>query len=92
MARSILAADAELRTWLIEQRSEFRRLMAATLLEDSAELAEAGFGECSKGVDPLLAGEPVRIRRYELPDGHPMAGGSPTDALELGADDVIRPV
>ena len=45
-------------------------------------------------VDALAAGEAVRIHRFELPDGHPMApphGGRPTDDLELGADDVVRP-
>jgi hypothetical protein len=95
VARSSIGADCQLRGWLTEQRSEFRRLMAATLLEDSAESAEFAFRECAKGVDPLIAGEAVRLSRYELPVGHPQApphGGRPTDALELGADDVIRPV
>ena len=38
--------------------------------------------ECSKGVDPLVAGEAVLVNRYELPDGHPLAapaGGHPCD-------------
>ncbi len=88
------ASESAVRAYLIEQRSEFRNLMARTLLEDSANSAEFAFAECSKAVDPLIAGAAVRLRRYELPDGHPMGpphGGHPCDTLELGADDVLRP-
>ena len=47
----------------------------------------------SKGVDPLIAGAAVPLRRFELPDGHQMApphGGHPCDSLELGVDNVLR--
>ena len=39
-------------------------------------------------------GEAVLVRRYELPVGHALAApaaGHPTDWLELGADDALRP-
>jgi hypothetical protein len=93
VAHSRANADATLRAYLIEQRSEFRNLMARTLFEDSAESAEYAFTECSKAVDPLIAGKACRVTRYELPFEHPQApphGGHPCDDLELGVDDVLR--
>ena len=68
-------------------------LFTDTLLGESPEWGEYAYRECSKGVDPLVAGEAVLVNRYELPDGHPLAapaGGHPCDWLELGADDVLR--
>src|SRR5262249_49977027 len=42
------------------------------------------------------AGDEVMIHRFELPDWHPWAAchgaGGPADLLELGPDDVVRPV
>jgi hypothetical protein len=87
------AAEPALRAHLLEERSEFRNLMARTLLEDSTDSAEFAYRECSKAVDPLIAGAAVRLHRYELPDGHRMGpphGGHPCDSLELGADNVLR--
>ena len=85
------AAEPALRAHLLEERSEFRNLMARTLLEDSAESAEFAFRECSKAVDPLIAGAPVWLHRFELPDSHPMrVHGHPCDSLELGEDNVLR--
>lgn len=81
-----------MRRWLNEQRSEFRASMAQTLLDDGPQSAEDAWTELSKSIDPLIAGkEVVRVRRYELPDGHPArAAGHPCDVLVLGSDDVLR--
>ncbi len=87
-------ADAALRKHLIALRTELRMLFTDTLLGESPEWGEYAYRECSKGVDPLVAGEAVLVRRYELPVGHALAApaaGHPTDWLELGADDALRP-
>ena len=45
-------------------------------------------------INALLDGEAITFSRFELPPDHPQAaphGGNPTDTLELGADDVLRP-
>jgi hypothetical protein len=87
-------ADSALRRHLIELRSELRMLFTDTLLDgpDGAQWGEYAWTECSKGVDPLVAGEAVLVHRYELPDGHPqLMAGHPSDYLVLGADDVLRP-
>ena len=46
-------------------------LFTDTLLvgPDGAEWGKYAWRECSKGVDPLVAGEAVLVHRYELPDG-----------------------
>ena len=93
MGRSTVRADAATRAYLLEDAVEFRRLMCSTLLEDSAESARCASDQLSGRVDELARGESVRIRRYELPSGHPMsapAAGRPTDELEITADDVVR--
>ena len=47
-------------------------------------------GECSKPVHALANGEPCRIHRYELPEGHPArALGQVSDEMVLGSDDVL---
>ena len=87
-------ADAGLREYLIAYRSELRMMFTDTPLvgPDGAEWGEYAWRECSKGVDPLLAGKAALVHRYELPDGHPLAtAGHPSDYLVLGADDVLRP-
>ena len=85
-------ADAELRRCLIEERSELRALLTNTMLDHSGESANATWLELSKGIDPLIAGEAVGLRRFELPLGHPQAPplGHPSDWLLLGAADVLR--
>ena len=54
-------ADAGLREYLIAYRSELRMLFTDTLLvgSDGAEWGKYAWRECSKGVDPLVAGEAV---------------------------------
>ena len=61
------------------------------MLEHSAESAKTTWLELSKAVDPLIAGKAVRLRRYELPDDHPVrALGHPCDWLALDEHDVLR--
>ena len=59
---------------------------------DRREWAEHAWRECSKRVDQLASGGECRVRRWELPDGHPVrVGGSINDDLVLGADDTPLP-
>jgi hypothetical protein len=92
VARSILGADAAVRTYLLAEAQAFRRLMVDVLLGDGVESAQHAWTECSKPVDALAAGE-VRIARYQLTDEHPMRSlGRPTDDLVLDERDVLRPI
>jgi hypothetical protein len=55
--------------------------------------AEYAWAETSKAVDQLSSGAAYRLRRWELPDGHPLRSvGGINDDLVLGADDVVRVV
>ena len=83
-------ADGALRGYLLEEARAFRRLMCDTLLDDGVESAQYAWAECSKPVEALANGEPWRIHRYELPEGHPARDlGKVSDELVLGSDDVL---
>ncbi len=92
MGRSTVRPDAATGVFL-SRTVRIRNLMARTLLEESAEVAEFAFRECGKAVDPLVNGDAVHLKRYELPPGHALSAphaGHPCDELLLGVDDVVR--
>jgi hypothetical protein len=85
--------ESATRTYLLGEAREFHRLMCATLLEESAEMAQFASDQLSGRVDALAAGRAVSLHRFELPPGHPLsapAAGRPCDLLTLGEDNVIR--
>lgn len=92
MAHSETNADAAVRAYLLAEVKDFRRLMVDTMLGDSTESAQFTWDALSGRVDAIAAGKSVTLSRYELPDGHPLAtAGHPSDSLELGEDNVVRP-
>jgi hypothetical protein len=97
MGRSVVDADAGTRAYILGQAREFRRLMVSTLLNDpenGVEYAQYASDQLSGRVDALAAGKAVLLSRYQLPPGHALcapAAGRPSDALELGEDNVVRP-
>jgi len=83
-------ADGALRAHLLADAKDFRRTYVETQLDDP-DWRDYVWRETSKPVDALQAGEPCRITRGELPDGHPQRVlGSIRDSLVLGSDDVLR--
>jgi hypothetical protein len=98
MGRSVVDADDHTRAYLLGEAREFRRLMCATLLDDSEhgeDWAQYASDQLSGRVDALASGKAVLLSRYELPPGHALsapAAGHPGDTLQLDEDNVIRPV
>ena len=72
MARLVRpGSDHALRAHLLAEAVEFRRVYVETQLDDPV-WRDYVWRETSKRVDVLAAGGEYRIRRWELPDGHPM--------------------
>ena len=89
------AAETGLRNYLIATYVDLRQMFVNTARKGSdEELERYTMASWTPLIDALLGGEAVTFHRYELPPDHPQAaphGGNPTDTLELGADDVLRP-
>ncbi len=87
MARRIhrQAPAGQLRAYLLTTAREFREQYAHEPII---------WAELSLPVDALASGQEHRLHRYELPDDHPerWPAGDPHDQLELGTDDVLRPL
>jgi hypothetical protein len=93
VARSTIGADDAIRTYVLAQAEDFRRLMCSTLLDDSVESAQYAWDALSGKVIALSSGQACQIHRFELPLDHPLAHHwHPSDYLELGADNVVREV
>jgi hypothetical protein len=95
MARSRTpGADSSLRDYLIEQATDFRRLICTTAVDgDDRDLAEYASEHLSRPVDRLAAGAAVSLHRYQLPDEHPMSPahcGDPCGRLTLDEHDVLQ--
>ena len=86
--------ESTLRDYLLAVYVDLRQLFTNTLAKDSAESGQYAWDQWTPLIDALLDGEAITFSRYELPPDHPQAaphGGAPTDRLELGGDDVLRP-
>jgi hypothetical protein len=95
VGRSVIGADAAVRSFMHAEARSFMHQMVSTLLELSPEAGKCAYDQLRGQVDALADGKEVRIYRFQLPPGHPMAaphGGHPCDSLELGADNVLRAV
>ena len=78
-------AEVGLREYLLEAAVEFRAMYGHYGPEYWAVL--------SRPVDQLLAGEPYRLHRFELPDDHPERRvGWPSDSLVLTEHDELSSV
>jgi hypothetical protein len=86
--------NSRVRKHLIKNAVDFREMYGRKDLGKTAD-GRTAWDILSGPVDALLEGKAITFHRYELPPGHPMApphGGHPNDSLELGEDNVIRPV
>ena len=96
MAHDIVNSDAQLRTYFVGLYCDLRQNWVNTARRSSdSEFELYVQSEWSPLIDALLAGKPITFPRSELPQDHPQAapyGGHPTDRLELGSDDKVRPV
>jgi hypothetical protein len=91
VAHSNLGADAGVRAYVLADAKEFLALMVDTLLEDGPESGRYAHSQLAPRVQKLASGQACAIRRYELPDSHPLCSrGHPLDYRESGADDVVR--
>jgi hypothetical protein len=90
------AADSTLRDYLVAWYCDLRQTYMNTARKGSDEELERYVkAQWTPLIDALLDGEAIEFHRFELPPDHPQApphGGNPTDTLELGSDDVLRPV
>ena len=92
MAHSERNADSAARTYLLDEAMQFRRQIVESQLDDEKWLRYV-WTETSKAVDALASGGPYQFHSYLLPPDHPMlAALGPYAWLEIGADDVVRPV
>jgi hypothetical protein len=89
------ANESALRDHLIALYVDLRQTFVNTARNGSdEELERCVQSEWTPMINALLDGEAITFSRFELPPDHPQAaphGGNPTDTLELGADDVLRP-
>ncbi|MEV6255585.1 hypothetical protein AB0L97_20230 [Nocardia sp. NPDC051911] len=72
----------DVRRFLLAEAVEERRRYGSTDL--------AVWRELSRPIEQLESGQVYVLRRFELPDDHPMRFGDPSALLVLGADDVLR--
>jgi hypothetical protein len=96
MAHDIQTADAQLRSYLHAELSDFvATYEGIALAGGDTELAAYTRKSFQPRLDALLSGAEVpSISRYELPDWHPESPvhghGDPGDRFTLGPDDVVR--
>jgi hypothetical protein len=93
VARSVERRDTSVREHLLAFYHGLRSTYADNARRDGdEELARAVDNAWGPMVNALLDGKAVRLTRSDLPDDHPLRRGAADDLLELGSDDVIRPI
>ena len=93
--RSNPIGEPWVRQHLVSEWTELRAMFTKTLLEESTECGRYAWDAWTPLIAAAVDGGAVSLHRFELPPDHPMGpphGGHPCDSLELGADDVLRPV
>lgn len=86
-------ADEDVRTHLLADAVEFRRLMSATLEGYVIEGGQTVWDHLTGRVDVLLENKEIEVSRYQLRDWHgesTLYGGRTDDRFVLGSDDVLR--